>query len=167
MMDQIIRALRARHPEDRWVFATQVETTTGVRWGLHDPAEKIRRIDAFAMALWPSLYYKRVAYEIKLTRADWLKELNDPAKRSVAFLLSDEFWFVLDGDAWRPEDRRPDLGSCGILLWVAKTGKLHMQQKPQRSTMAWPMPIDFMASFLRRVRGKTWTDIYEGETSES
>ena len=161
MIEQIIEALRWRHPEDRWVFATEVETSTGARWGLYDPAEKLRRIDAFAMALWPSLGYKRVAYEIKLTRADWLKELANPAKRSVPFLLSDEFWFVLDFDAWRMEDRERDLRSCGIMLWVKEPGKLVIQQKPYRSTLAWPMPIDFVASFLRRVRGKTMQDIYE------
>ena len=149
LFEAIIRRLRGRHPRDAWIFATEVETTTGALFDLHDPAEKLRRIDAFAMGLWPSQNYKRVAYEIKVSRADWLSELKDPTKRVVAFLLSNEFWFVLGPGVWEQKDMNRDLFSCGVL--VLGDDRLITKWKAKWHP-AFPLPNDFVASLLRRVR---------------
>lgn len=73
---QVVTALAARHPMDgwhgkpaRWVFAAEVQETTGI-YG------DAQRFDAVAIGLVPSLKYARVVYEVKVSRADWLRELK-------------------------------------------------------------------------------------------
>lgn len=53
-----------------------------------------QRIDFWAMEAIPSKRFRRVAYEIKVSRADFLNELKQPRKRARALLLSNEFYFV-------------------------------------------------------------------------
>ena len=57
----------------RWVFVREVLATTGT-WG------EQQRFDALAIGLVPSVKYARVVYEIKVSRADWLRELRPTAE---------------------------------------------------------------------------------------
>jgi hypothetical protein len=73
---QVLAALATRHPMDgihgmpaRWVFVREVQATTGV-YG------DTQRFDAVALGLVPSNDYARIVYEIKVSRADWLRELK-------------------------------------------------------------------------------------------
>lgn len=119
------------------------------RW---DALGGLRRIDAFAMALWPSLGYQRVAYEIKVSRADWLKELDAPTKMAQGYFLSDQFVFALAEGVYHADDfrRTHQLFHCGIYE-VSSDGKIKKHRRPRRSEAAWPMPETFIASLLRRV----------------
>jgi hypothetical protein len=51
-------------------------------------------MDAFALNCLPHLAMKRVCYEVKLSRADFLAELKQPLKRRVGMRYSNEFYFV-------------------------------------------------------------------------
>lgn len=151
----IAQVLANAHPPDRWIFVTELSTMTGVvqatqRW---DALGGLRRIDAFAMALWPSLRYQRVAYEIKVSRADWLKELDAPTKMAQGYFLSDQFVFALAEGVYREEDfcNTFSLFHCGIYE-ISPDGTLTIHRRPRRSEPAWPMPETFIASLLRRVR---------------
>lgn len=65
----MLDALRARHLRERgWCCLDEVSD---------DHAR--RRTDLVALYTWGKPY--AVGYEIKLTRADWLRELDDPSKR--------------------------------------------------------------------------------------
>jgi len=73
---QVFEALRYRHPMDgfngmpgRWVFCREVQAETGTYGG-------VQRFDAVAVGLVPSVKYARVVYEVKVSRADWLRELR-------------------------------------------------------------------------------------------
>jgi hypothetical protein len=80
---QVESALRIRHGDSRqWVFLTQLLTPTG------------RLIDAYAIDCYYSHRYKRIAYEIKVSRSDFISELKEPGKRVSAMHHSDEFYFV-------------------------------------------------------------------------
>ena len=64
----ILKVLRDWHADrmyqtGKWAFFPELAISTGA-------AE--RRIDAYAVGLWHSDHYPRVAYEIKVSRADWL-----------------------------------------------------------------------------------------------
>lgn len=154
----IAQVLEAKHhPSDRWIFVTQLSTMTGqVQTSkTYDPIGCLRRIDAFAMAIWPSLGYERVAYEIKISRSDWLKELEAPIKKAQAYLLSKQFVFALaEGvfhkDDW-PKTWAAGIMHCGIYE-ISADGKVRKLQRPRRAEAAWPMPETFIASLLRRVR---------------
>jgi len=79
----IQRLLALRH-----LFALEVPTTTGfatrARTSAIDPIRSLRRIDAFAMNMYPSRGFKRIAYEIKTCRSDWLSECANWAKMTQA-----------------------------------------------------------------------------------
>lgn len=77
---QVIDALARRHPMDgyngmpgRWVFVREVQAATG-SYG------DVQRFDALAVGLVPSVKYARVVYEVKVSRADWLRELRPVAE---------------------------------------------------------------------------------------
>jgi len=73
---QVLDALARRHPMDgydeepaRWVFAREIIAQTGMY-------ADAQRFDALAVGLVPSVKYARVVYEVKVSRADWLRELR-------------------------------------------------------------------------------------------
>lgn len=78
-----------------------------------------RYIDAFAMHLWPSKGLARYAYEIKVSRSDFLHELKNPNKRAWGMEISNEFWFVCAPGIAKPEEI-PE--GCGLLV-ASKNGK--------------------------------------------
>lgn len=144
--------LAKRHPPDRWIYATEVLTTTGYADpARYEPFLCLRKIDAFAMALWPSLHFESVAYEIKTNRQDWLNELKNPLKRAQAYLLSNKFYFVLADGIYQRGDTPADASRCGILK-VTKGGDQIREVRAAYRHAAWPMPEWFVASLLRRVR---------------
>ncbi len=150
----IIKALRRRHPFDKgWVFATKVGTSTGATPNNRGGLGGMRQIDAFAMAIWPSMNYQRIAYEIKVSRADFLKELREPMKKAQAYYLSDKFYFVVAPGIATREDFKGNWAlfhDCG-LLEVREDGSIKTILGSSFRHEAWPMPIDFTASFLRSV----------------
>ena len=79
-----------------------------------------RIVDFWAMACWHSEKYLRVSYEIKATRADFLRELKDPTKREFAMEISNEFYFIAPPNTIK-EDELPD--GCG-LIELSEKGKL-------------------------------------------
>lgn len=73
---QVLDAIARRHPMDgfngmpgRWVFAREVQEATGT-YG------SVQRFDGVAIGLVPSTKYARIVYEVKVSRADWLRELR-------------------------------------------------------------------------------------------
>lgn len=141
--------LATRHPAPAWVFLTEVRTQTGWLGGKNAAAGE-RYLDAFAMHLWPSKGYRRVAYEVKVSRSDWLQELADSGKNAQALLLAHEFWFALGPGVFRDEDWPKHfhrLRGCGILL-VNEAGEFDEVQRPSKGE-PWPMPEAFIASLLR------------------
>lgn len=144
--DDVLAALRLRHPPEAWLYAEEVAyfITPGaprhlryVGWG--------RIIDAFAMALWESRRFERVAYEIKVSRAGFLRELRNPDKRKFAMAFSNRFYFVMPvGIA----DKREIPDGCGMMIVRQGHARVH-KQAPWREIEPWPP--GFVASFGRRV----------------
>lgn len=106
----ILDALRKRHEyqanglSKAWIYVEEVRVSTGffpLRRSDMDPvirAASDQRIDAFALHTWPSKKYRRVAYEVKASRSDLLRELDQPEKCAVALALSNEFFLVAPTD---------------------------------------------------------------------
>ncbi|KKL83792.1 hypothetical protein LCGC14_1971250, partial [marine sediment metagenome] len=106
----ILDALRLRHVQPfngtsrAWVYAEEVRVGTGWRTVPGDEMDDAvrlgveQRIDAFAFHTWPSKRYKRVAYEVKASRSDLKRELNQPYKCAAALALSNEFYLVAPTD---------------------------------------------------------------------
>lgn len=153
---EILTALRRKHDLPRngvsraWVFAEEVRTTPGWWGGLEIDGQVYsgeQRIDAFALALWHSFRYERVAYEIKVSRSDLLRELANPWKCEAALALSNRFYLVVPYDV--PVDPK-ELPSQWGLLVLSRSGRfLRKKLAPWRDTPE--PPHIFMLSLARNL----------------
>ena len=67
---------RGMHPfASEWLFLRELRVGTGRQNG------GAQRLDAFALNTLPHMAMKRVCYEVKTSRADFLSELKRPLKR--------------------------------------------------------------------------------------
>ncbi len=71
-----------------WMFLRELRVGTG----FHGNAAQ--RLDAFALNCLPHTSMRRVCYEIKVSRSDFLCEMKQPLKRRVGLRYSNEFYFV-------------------------------------------------------------------------
>ncbi len=71
-----------------WLFLRELRLGTGHRNNFG------QRLDAFALNCLPHLAMKRVCYEVKISRGDFLAELKKPLKRRMGLRYSNEFYFV-------------------------------------------------------------------------
>lgn len=104
MLDVLEATLHARRSE--WIFLRELRVSTGRRNG------GAQRLDAFALNTLPHLAMKRVCYEVKTSRADYLNELKHPLKRRVGMRYSNEFYFVTPVDLLSVNEVPPE---CGLI----------------------------------------------------
>jgi hypothetical protein len=79
----VVAALRKHYPADRYAFLEQVGNGTGYAVSRH--------IDALVMSLWPSRGLDLTAIEIKVSRSDWKRELDNPRKAEEIACYCDFF----------------------------------------------------------------------------
>lgn len=105
-----------------------------------------RLIDYYAFNCWHSKDFLRVAYEVKISRSDFKRELLEPFKREPAMKLSNEFYFICPLGMLRPEEIPP---GCG-LRDVSETGRIRTRLRAPKREVAEPN-LPFIASLARRV----------------
>jgi hypothetical protein len=86
LVEIIERAMHASPSE--WLFLRELRVGIGRRNG------GAQRLDAFALNTLPHTAMKRVCYEVKTSRGDFLSELKHPLKRRIGMRYSNEFYFV-------------------------------------------------------------------------
>ncbi len=86
LLDIVERALHTSASE--WLFLRELRVGTGRR------NSSAQRLDAFALNSLPHTGMKRVCYEVKMSRADFLCELKNPLKRRIGMRYSNEFYFL-------------------------------------------------------------------------
>jgi hypothetical protein len=98
---------RAMHPSaSEWLFLRELRVGTG-----RENAGS-QRLDAFALNTLPHMAMKRVCYEVKTSRADFLSELKRPLKRRIGMRYSNEFYFVTPVDLVKMAEIPPE---CGLV----------------------------------------------------
>ncbi len=125
--------------EREWAVFFELPNGTGARGDT-------RYVDAFALNLWPSKKFWRVAYELKSNRADFLRELEMPHKRQWAFDVSNEFWFLCASGVAKPEEV-PE--GCGLLVANEDLTKLR-KVKPALQRQAKDLTPQDVAAFARK-----------------
>lgn len=121
---ELIKLIEARYPTFRGEFAVyeQVGNSTGhgcSTW-----------VDAVVLGLWPSSGLVRRAFEVKISRSDFLRELNTPGKNQFARENCHEFWFVAPAGVIKPHEVPEGDG------WLApRNGSLVVQKQPTRRTV--------------------------------
>jgi len=84
--DDLLKRLRNRFDGSGYVVLIEIPRYTG-GW-------KHQWIDAAVVSLWTSKGHYRAAFEIKIGRQDFLKELANPDKSAWVRDIFHEFWFV-------------------------------------------------------------------------
>lgn len=148
--EDVLDALEQRHSASRngmieWAFAREVPTATS-----YGP----NRIDAMAFNCWASKRYLVRAYEVKVSRADFRKEISSPGKSRRAKELAHEFVFAVP-KGMIDRDELPDDGS-GLVVVDAR-GRTTEVVKPKRTERdEWP--ATFLASVIRSAQRTAWVD---------
>jgi hypothetical protein len=139
--EDLVKLIRQRYPVNRpdgyqkYVVLEQVPDGTGMYQG--------RWIDAVVFDLWPSKGLLRSAFEIKVSRSDFLRELANPVKYKWAAESFHEFWFVAGQDVIKIEELPANVG------WLfPRAGKLAIKRRAVQN----PNPkLDdtLLAAFMR------------------
>jgi len=108
--DDIKSMIRDRHPLPEWACFDELRNGTGLSFD--------RAIDVAAFNVWPSKGKQRVAYEVKVSRSDFLHELAVPQKREWVEKCFQETFFACTPGVCKPEEIPEGWG----LLVVTKAG---------------------------------------------
>jgi len=131
--------LRSRFNAPAWALLHEVRNSTGWR-------RTTRTADALAMSLWPSRGLEVHGIEIKVSRGDLKKELEDPDKAREIMQYCDRWWLVLGHkDLIQPGELPPTWG----LMVAKKTRLVAVTEAPKLESK--PLDVGFVASILRNV----------------
>lgn len=145
----IVSALRSHHgPGGQvvppWLFIANLRMGVGFASSTNPHADQ--SIDAWAMALWSSLKLEKVAYEVKVSRHDFFRELENPDKRQAALSVSNLFYFAVPASLVAVNEVPDEAG----LVYVDGRGCHFVKRAPRREG---PAPSwSFIASVARRLR---------------
>lgn len=133
--EQILALLKERHLGDEWATFAEMNARTG---------GGSRSIDLWVMNLWPSKRHVKISYEIKVSRADFARELADPRKRIPAEKVSNECYF-----ATPPGLVKVDEVPEGWGLIEATQGGMRVKKRPMWREVE-HVPMEFVAALARR-----------------
>jgi hypothetical protein len=83
--DSLLGKLETKFAPPAWAFFSHVKNSVG---------GGSRTADGIAIACWRSLGLEIHGFEIKCSRADWLRELKHPEKCDEVFRYCDRWWIV-------------------------------------------------------------------------
>ena len=145
---QVLEAVQALHPDPQWAFVAELRVGTGYDSGRAKdaPNEAEQRLDAWAINCWPSQGgFQAVAYEVKISRADFLHELKHPYKRELGLRYSNLFYFAAPKGLIKKSELPRE---CG-LVEVDEAGRAKLALEAPRREMEFPPPR-FLAALGRR-----------------
>jgi hypothetical protein len=137
---ELVRLLRQRHVRPgnggagEYAFLEQVRDAASFG--------ATRTLDVVTLSLWPSRGMELHGYEVKVTRADWIRELRDPAKADIFFRRLDRFSLVVgDEHIVEPGELPPLWGLLAVrkgrLVTVVKAPNLGRSEEEQRVSRSW------------------------------
>ena len=119
----------------KYIVLTQVSASTG---GSNNIA------DVMALGAWHSSGNLLEGFEVKVSRADWLNEVKNPAKCQQNKRYCHHWWLVIADASMVKEGELPDdWGMMSVVNGQLKVIKRAPMLKPE------PLSIDFVASLLR------------------
>jgi hypothetical protein len=144
----------AMHPSAaEWLFLRELRVGTGHQNG------GAQRLDAFALNTLPHMAMKRVCYEVKTSRADFLSELKRPLKRRIGMRYSNEFYFVTPADlvqghrdSARMRARRGGLSDVRRMKGTDRASRRFLQLRSRDAGLL----HDYSPRTMARYSGPTW-----------
>ena len=134
----IVAALHKRYPAPEYAAFQEVANGTG--------ANARRWIDVLVMAIWPSRGLQVIGIEIKVSKADWKRELADPKKADAIGKYCDLWWIATPPGIVDPETLPLNWGLMELGPHGFKVIKKAPKLKPE------PLTKGFVASILRRAQ---------------
>lgn len=142
--------VRQKFPRNSYAVFDEVRSETGYTVGV-----PVRSLDMLAMSLWRSGDLELHGFELKVSRADWLRELRQPDKSEAIAKYVDRFWIVTSSPRVVVDVDEVPVG-WGLMVagphdvWLAPALDLHVIVKaPKRE--AQPLDRRFIASLMRKV----------------
>lgn len=141
-VDEIIAKIREYYHRDtrEWICIKELRIGTGYTGGAN------RAIDLWAINTYKSKAHKAIAYEIKRSRSDFLRDVKKADKKHRgAKAYSDEFFYVAPEGMIKAEELPPWAG----LIEIKPNGWLIKEVEPLPSDKLRPS-WNLMCSILRR-----------------
>ena len=137
---EVIALLAERYKAPAFAFMSHVRNGTGYE------RKTVRTADALAMGLWPSRGLELHGFEVKVSRSDFLHELEQPEKADEIARFCDRWWMVVADAKIVKDGELP--ATWGLL---AVTGKRLVCVR--EATQLAPQPFDrlMLAAIIRRV----------------
>lgn len=139
--------LRMRHSGEAWVFVEEVGNGTGYNVKRH--------ADALALGLWPSRGYEIHGYEVKISRGDVRRELDDPSKADAVGKFCDHWWLVVQDLSIIDGLIIP--ATWGILYPKNRVLRVHRKAPKREAT---PVNRAFAAALIRKAL-ENWVPKHE------
>lgn len=133
----LVHRLRERHPAPTWAFFSELRGGTGF--------SREGRADAIAMGLWPSRGMEIHGFEVKVSRSDWRRELENPAKAEQLQQFCDRWWVVVGDESIVQAGELPP--TWGLMV-PHGTGLRARTEAPRLEAV--PLDRPFVAALLRR-----------------
>lgn len=140
-MSDLEQLILERYTTPEWVSLIEVRAGTG--YG----GKAEQRYDAVALNCWPSSGHRRVVFEVKRSRSDFMKELSDPLKRKQAEDYFHETWFVCLPDVCDVSEV-PE--GWGLLVSTKKGDKLRQKRAAMQRAKPKDPKVSFYMSMLRQ-----------------
>ncbi|MGS0567066.1 hypothetical protein [Xanthomonas oryzae] len=129
--------LRRQHNPREWALAFEVANGTG--------GNASRSADAVAMNLWPSRGLAIHGFEIKVSRGDWKRELQNPKKAEAVAQYCD-YWWIVAPEGVVSADELPEAWG---LQEVRSDALVVVKQATKAEAVA--VTRSFMAALFRRM----------------
>lgn len=131
--------LRKRHEGQAWAYLEEVRNGTGF-------GRVTRTADALAMSLFPSRGLHLHGFEVKVSRADWIKERDAPEKAEEIAKFCHYWWLVVSDPAIVKDGELPQ--PWGLL--AKKKGKLIVVKQAPFNPDALPPTYRFLGAVFRK-----------------
>lgn len=143
-------ALRMQYAAPQYATIEEVRNATG-RTGMRKYgriADGSRYADMLAVGLWPSMGLEILGFEVKTTRADWLKEISDDKKAVAVQQYCDRWYLVVPDKNHEKTVRSGELPQTWGMLTVDDLGRVR-EIVPAPKLDALPVTRTFLASMMR------------------
>jgi hypothetical protein len=119
-----------------------------------------RFIDVYVQFLYRMNSYRRIAYEVKISRGDFLSELRNPEKRVFALRVSEQYYFAAPTGLILPREVPEEAGLVEIT-----DGRLRVKKEAPLRRID-PAPWDFVAALVKAA-GKSPTYVEAARAKDS
>jgi hypothetical protein len=131
--------LSARYCLPKYALVTEVPNATSV--------SKSRTCDAMAFGCWSTVGIRIEGFEVKVSRSDWLKELNDRSKAATFEPFCHHWWIVAAPKVVRIEELPAEWGL------LEPSGKGLKAKSAASLRTPEPMPVAMLSALVRRAIG--------------